>query len=107
MLRTVLEMVVREGCEDEFRAAWLETAQAAARLPGCVAQSLLRDPRNPRNRLVMADWADQAALEAFQNGPERERLSARLEPFRESARKQVLDVVEHLPGAASMKGGPS
>ncbi|MFJ3170848.1 putative quinol monooxygenase [Streptomyces roseus] len=107
MLRTVLEMVVREGCEEEFRAAWLETAQAAARLPGCVAQSLLRDPRHPRTHLVMADWADQTALEAFQNGPERQRLSARLEPFRESARKQVLDVVAYVPGAASMKGGPS
>lgn len=71
MLRTVLEMVVREGCEDAFRAAWLETAQAASRLPGCVAQSLLRDPRNPRTHLVMADWADRAALEGFQNGPAR------------------------------------
>ncbi|MFE5401250.1 putative quinol monooxygenase [Streptomyces sp. NPDC056580] len=107
MLRTVLEMTVREGCEDEFRAAWLETARAAARLPGSVAQSLLRDPRDPRTHLVMADWADREALEAFQNGPERERLSARLEPFRESARKHVLDVVEHVPGAASTKGGPS
>ncbi|MFG3043357.1 putative quinol monooxygenase [Streptomyces sp. NPDC048202] len=107
MLRTVLEMVVREGCEDRFRAAWLETAQVAAELPGCIAQSLLRDPRDPRTCLVMADWADQSALDAFQKSPERERLSARLEPFRESARKNVLDVVELVPGSASMRGGPS
>ncbi|MFB7678184.1 putative quinol monooxygenase [Kitasatospora purpeofusca] len=101
-------MTVREGCGDEFRAAWLETAQATAALPGCVAQSLLRDPRNPRTHLVMADWSDLAALESFQNSPERERLSTRLEPFRESAHKHVLDLVEHVvAGTASTRGGPS
>ncbi|MFE3824905.1 antibiotic biosynthesis monooxygenase family protein [Streptomyces sp. NPDC059092] len=107
MLRTVLEMTVLEGCEDEFRAAWLQTAQAAARLPGSVAQSLLRDPRHPRTHLIMADWADRAALEAFQSSPERERLSARLEPFRESAQKRVFEVVSHLPCTPTLKGGPS
>ncbi|MEV7779634.1 antibiotic biosynthesis monooxygenase family protein [Kitasatospora sp. NPDC088351] len=107
MIRAVLEMTVREGREEEFRAAWLETARAAALLPGSVAQSLARDPRTPRTYLVMADWADRAALEAFQNGPAREQLSARLEQFRESARKHVLDVVEHVPGTTPMKGGPS
>ncbi|MGP3925229.1 antibiotic biosynthesis monooxygenase family protein [Streptomyces sp. 8N616] len=96
MLRTVLEMTVREGCEDEFRATWLETAQAAARLPGSVGQTLLRDPHQPRTHLIMADWADWAALEAFQKSPEREQLSSRLEQFRESAAKRVLEEVEHV-----------
>lgn len=107
MLRTVLEMTVREGCEAEFRATWLETAQAAARLPGSVAQALLRDPHHPRTHLIMADWADQAALEAFQSGPERERLSARLEPFRESAQKRVLELVQHVSATTTLKGDPS
>ncbi|MDD9376589.1 antibiotic biosynthesis monooxygenase [Streptomyces sp. ZAF1911] len=117
MLRTVLEMTVREGCEEEFRAAWLETAEEAARLPGSVTQALLRDPRQPRTHLIMADWADRAALEAFQNSSERERLSARLEPFRENARKRVLEVVQHVPTNATtatttttappLKGDPS
>lgn len=97
MLRTVLEMTVRPGREEEFRAVWLETAQAAARLPGSVAQTLLRDPHRPGTHLIMADWTDQAALDAFQTSPERERLSARLEQFRSSAHKRVLETVEHVP----------
>ncbi|WP_406384930.1 antibiotic biosynthesis monooxygenase family protein [Streptomyces sp. NBC_01618] len=107
MLRTVLEMTVREGCEAEFRAAWLETAQAAARLPGSVGQTLLRDPHRPRTHLIMADWADRAALEAFRTSPARERLSARLEPFRESARKRVLEAVQHVSATTPLEGDPS
>ncbi|MFI2437057.1 antibiotic biosynthesis monooxygenase family protein [Streptomyces sp. NPDC018693] len=97
MLRTVLEMRVREGYEGEFRATWLETAQAAARLPGSVGQTLLCDPDDPLTHLIMADWADRASLDAFQKSPEREELSARLETFRASAHKRVLETVAHIP----------
>ncbi|MFF3905065.1 antibiotic biosynthesis monooxygenase family protein [Streptomyces sp. NPDC001848] len=97
MLRTVLEMRVREGYEGEFRATWLETARAAAELPGSVGQTLLRDPQDPQIHLIMADWADRASLEAFQKSPEREELSGRLETFRASARKRVLETVAHIP----------
>lgn len=97
MLRTVLEMTVREGYEGEFRATWRETAQAASLMPGSVAQTLLRDTHAPRTHLIMADWADSASLEAFQKSPERKELSARLETFRESAHKRVLETVAHIP----------
>lgn len=97
MLRTVLEMTVQEGREEEFRAAWLETARAAARLPGSIAQTLLRDPHRPATHLIMADWTDRAALQAFQESPERKELSARLEQFRSSAHKRVLETVAHVP----------
>ncbi|MFE6165486.1 antibiotic biosynthesis monooxygenase family protein [Streptomyces sp. NPDC056486] len=96
LVRTVLEMTVREGCGDEFRAAWLETAQIAARLPGSVAQTLLRDPSCPNTHLIMADWADHRALDAFQKSATRQELSVRLEKFRESAHKRVLETVEHV-----------
>ncbi|AIS01726.1 antibiotic biosynthesis monooxygenase family protein [Streptomyces glaucescens] len=97
MLRTVLEMRVHEGREDEFRATWLETARAAALLPGCAGQTLLRDPHDPHLHLIMADWADRASLEAFRNSPQRAELSARLETFRASARRRVLETVAHIP----------
>ncbi|MFE5584800.1 putative quinol monooxygenase [Kitasatospora sp. NPDC056531] len=97
MLRTVLRMTVRTGCAEEFRAAWLDSARSTAELPGSVAQTLLRDPRSPHDHVIMADWADHASLEAFQNSPARQRLSACLDRFRESAEKTVFDVVEHVP----------
>lgn len=99
MLRTVLRMTVRAGCTEEFRAAWSRTAQVAAALPGSVAQALLSDPADPAVHLIMADWADRASLDAFQNSPHRRELSAQLDRFRESADKSVLDVVEYVPAA--------
>ncbi|MFF8955264.1 putative quinol monooxygenase [Streptomyces sp. NPDC014894] len=96
-VRTVLEMTVHENRVDEFRATWLATARAAARLPGCVAQTLLRDPSLPHTYLIMADWADGEALDAFRRSPARAELSARLEEFRASAHRRVLDAVAHVP----------
>lgn len=97
MLRTVLEMTVRAGCEEEFRAVWRETARSTARRPGSVAQTLLRDPRSPRNHVIMADWADREALDTFRASPERRELSSRLDEFRDSAAQRVLETVEHIP----------
>ncbi|NUS13146.1 MAG: hypothetical protein HOY69_17390 [Streptomyces sp.] len=94
-------MTVRAGATEEFRRAWSHTAQAAAAMPGSVGQALLCDPADPAVHLIMADWADQASLDAFQNSPDRRELSARLDTFRESAEKSVLDVVEYVPGAAT------
>ncbi|MFF1277503.1 antibiotic biosynthesis monooxygenase family protein [Streptomyces marokkonensis] len=107
MLRTVLEMTVREGSEEEFRAAWLETARAAALLPGSVAQTLLRDPSRPGTHLIMADWADRDALEAFRSGPARAELSARLEQFRDSAHKRVLEALEHVTTDENLGSDPA
>jgi quinol monooxygenase YgiN len=100
MVRTVLEMTVREGSEAAFQAAWLHTARFAVGLPGCVAQTLLRDPDRPSEFVIMADWADRETMAAFQDSPEREELSARLELFRVGARKRVLETVEHLTAHA-------
>ncbi|MEU7576853.1 antibiotic biosynthesis monooxygenase [Streptomyces sp. NPDC041068] len=106
MLRAVLEMTVRAGYEGEFRATWQQTAQAAALMPGSVSQTLLRDPDSPRTHLLMADRADSASLEAFQKSPERAELSARLETFRESAHKRVLEAVHHIPARAAREPQP-
>ncbi|NJP47326.1 antibiotic biosynthesis monooxygenase family protein [Actinacidiphila epipremni] len=98
MLRTVLRMTVRAGATEEFRQAWSRTAKLAAAMPGSVAQTLLCDPADPAVHLIMADWADQASLDAFQGSEHRRALSAQLDTFRESADKSVLDVVEYVPG---------
>jgi heme-degrading monooxygenase HmoA len=103
VVRTVLEMTVREGSEEAFRAAWLETARMAAGLPGSAGQTLLQDPDRPSDHVIMADWADRDALEAFQRSPEREELSARLELFRVGARKRVLETVVHVPAHHSVE----
>lgn len=103
MVRTILEMTVREGSGDAFRAAWLASARATAALPGCLGQALLRDPEHPAEYVIMADWSDPAALAAFQDSPERKELSAQLERFRLGARKRVLETVEHVPAVHAVE----
>lgn len=98
MVRTVLRMRVREGCEDTFKSAWAQAAPRIREHPGLLGQSLLQEQEEPRTYVIMADWASQAHLAAFENSPDRRAFSAALEPLREAAQKTVLDDVDREGG---------
>jgi heme-degrading monooxygenase HmoA len=96
VIRTVLKMRVREGCEGAFEHAWAEAAPKIREYAGLLGQSLLRESDQPRTYLIMADWDSHAHLQAFEHSPVRRALSAALTPLREAAQKTVLDDVgEH------------
>jgi quinol monooxygenase YgiN len=94
VVRSVLSMLVRDGCQDEFRRAWHASAQRIARRPGNLGQSLSCDETEPRLFVIASDWESRDALRAFERSPERIALSETLDPLRESATKSVLQVVE-------------
>jgi quinol monooxygenase YgiN len=93
MVRTVLKMRVREGCEGAFEDAWAKAAPKIKEYAGLLGQSLLREKDQPRTYMIMADWESVAHLEAFENSPVRQALSASLTPLREAAQKTILDDV--------------
>jgi quinol monooxygenase YgiN len=100
MVRTVLKMRVREGCERSFEDVWAEAAPKIRQYAGLLGQSLLREKDQPRTYVIMADWETIDHLDAFENSPVRRALSAALTPLREAAQKTVLDDVgvrEHAP----------
>jgi quinol monooxygenase YgiN len=93
MVRAVLTMVAREGCEYDFEKIWRAGALQANAFPGCIRQALTRDQRHKRTYIITGDWADLESLESFEKSLERQALSRALEPLRESARKSVLDII--------------
>lgn len=95
-VRTVLSMVVREGCERRFEEEWRTAAAGIARFPGNLTQTLARDRGHERRYVIISDWAGADALESFEPSPERKALSAVLETLRESAEKSVLEVVTRI-----------
>jgi antibiotic biosynthesis monooxygenase (ABM) superfamily enzyme len=101
VIRTVLEMRVREGCEADFERVWEDAAAIASRYPGAGTQTMLRDPGSPRLYTITADWSSREDLTAYQKSPDRQALSNLLEQLRDSATKSLLEVVAHVPAPAS------
>lgn len=95
-VRTILTMVVREGCEEPFEAAWAASTAAIGGQPGQLGQALMREVDQPRHYVLTGDWESLAALRAFEGSAARAAFSASVEPLRESARKAVVEVIDHV-----------
>lgn len=98
MLRSILTMAVRDGCEGEFERVWARWAEQISLLEGQCGQSLARDQQQPHTYIVAADWATAEDLEAFGRSDLRLSLSAALEPLRTSASKSIAEVLHTVEG---------
>lgn len=107
MIRTVLDMRVREGRAADFERAWRAAAVVAGRYPGAGPQTMLRDPNAPLCYTITADWASREDLTRYQESADRQALSAVLEELRESAAKRLYEVVARVPPGAPAAGPDS
>jgi heme-degrading monooxygenase HmoA len=98
LVKTVLSMVVRPGCESDFEKVWAAAARSISECPGNLEQTLTRVENEQRRYVIISDWLSLDALRAFESSEERRKLSAALEPLRESATKSVLAVVANFSG---------
>jgi quinol monooxygenase YgiN len=105
VIRTVLEMRVREGCAARFEQAWQAAAEVSSHYAGAGPQTMLRDPGAPLCYTITAEWATREDLAVYQRSQDRQALSAVLEELRESATKTLLEVVAHVPAPAPIKEG--
>lgn len=103
MVRTVLSMLVRAGCEPHFEQMWAAAAQAISQHPGNINQVLVRDASEHRRYLIFSDWTDEDALRAFEASPTRRLLSTALAELRESAEKTVCEVLTTVPAKSEGK----
>jgi heme-degrading monooxygenase HmoA len=94
MVRAVLTMLVREGCEREFEEIWRKAV--ADPLPGSLGQTMTRDTEQPRLYVITGDWESRAALAEFEGSAGRRAMSAGFEPLRERAGKQVLEIIARV-----------
>ncbi|MEV4538590.1 FAD-dependent oxidoreductase [Asanoa sp. NPDC049518] len=97
-VRTILRMRAREGCVEAFEAAWRVAAEEISRTPGSLRQELIRDADDPRTFLIVSDWRDQEALDAFGPSAAREQLTAALRDLRESGEKNTYEVLQAVVG---------
>ncbi|MEV0720391.1 FAD-dependent oxidoreductase [Asanoa sp. NPDC050611] len=97
-VRTILRMRAREGCADAFEAAWRVAADEISRVPGSLRQELIRDAEDPRTFLIISDWRDQEALDAFGPSAARENLTAALRDLRESGEKNTYALLQTVVG---------
>lgn len=99
MIRTVLDMKVREGCAEAFERTWRDAAEVAGGYPGSLGQTMLRSPEDPLRYTITADWVSVESLTAYQLSESRKALSATLDQLRESATKSLLHIVAHVARA--------
>jgi heme-degrading monooxygenase HmoA len=95
MLRVTLHLRVADA--DRLVGVWRGVAAAIARQPGVRRQELLRDPADPRAFVVSADWESAEAFHRFQDGPDREAVTAPLHALRESGRLEVHELMGEEP----------
>lgn len=97
VVRTVLAMRAKAGCEERFEAEWLAAAEEIGTLDGCLRQDLIRDADDPRNYLIISDWADRERLDAFGRSVHRDRLLRVIRELRESAQRNTYQVLHSVP----------
>ncbi|MGF7236035.1 MAG: FAD-dependent monooxygenase [Frankia sp.] len=97
-VRTMLRMHARPGREEEFESAWLGAAEVIRTVPGNLRQDLMRDPEIPGQYVIVAEWADRAALDAFGRSSRRDHLTAALRDLRDTAERQTYEVINTLDG---------
>ncbi|WP_131747164.1 FAD-dependent oxidoreductase [Frankia sp. Cppng1_Ct_nod] len=97
-VRTLLRMRAIPGHEQEFESAWMKAAQVISREPGNIRQDLMRDPASPGEFVIVSDWANRAALDAFGRSARRDHLTTALRELRDDAARQTYEVLHTLEG---------
>ncbi|MGW3730720.1 antibiotic biosynthesis monooxygenase family protein [Streptomyces sp. NPDC000851] len=107
MIRTALDMRVREGCTDAFERTWRDAAEVASRYPGSIGQTMLRGAEDPLRYTITADWETAEHLARYQRSEDRQALSAALDQLRDSATKTLFEVVAHIPSPSPSETSPT
>ncbi|HJX42810.1 MAG TPA: FAD-dependent monooxygenase, partial [Geodermatophilus sp.] len=99
-VRTLLRMQAREGCEEQFAAAWHRAAAEISRVRGNLRQELMRDEGDPRWFAIVSDWTDRAAVDAFGRSAARETLTEALRDLRDDATRSTFTVLATVEAEA-------
>jgi 2-polyprenyl-6-methoxyphenol hydroxylase-like FAD-dependent oxidoreductase/heme-degrading monooxygenase HmoA len=98
MIRTMMRMRARPGCEHAVESAWRTVAGQISGLAGNVMQDLLLDADDPRSFVVVTEWADESALHDYENGPVAACLADAVRPLCEKSGTEGYQVMRDLEG---------
>lgn len=92
-VRTILRMLAREGCEQDFVEAWGRAAAVIAAVPGQQGQQLMRESGDEPWFAIVSDWSSREAVDAFGRSAARETLTEALRDLRRDAARSTYQVL--------------
>lgn len=81
MIRTMVRMHARPGCEPAVEAAWRAVASQIDGVAGNLRWELLQDAADPRSYVAVTEWVDESALRDHERGPVAARLADAVRPL--------------------------
>ena len=96
-VRTILRMLARPGCEQQFTDAWRRAADVIATVPGQLGQELMRESGDAPWFAIVSDWSSREAVDAFGRSAARETLTEALRDLREDAARSTYEVLATVP----------
>ncbi|MFR9776144.1 FAD-dependent monooxygenase [Micromonospora sp. MS34] len=81
MIRTMLRLTARPGCESVMEVACRTVAGQIAGLAGSIRQDLLRDAADPLVFVLVAEWSDEGAHRRYLAGPVATRFVEAVRPL--------------------------
>ncbi len=81
-----VRVLVYHATEDVagVRKAYHDVSGALAGVPGMLGNELLRSVPDPSGFVVVSRWADLAAFQVWEQGPEHQDRTAPLRPYRDT-----------------------
>ncbi|HET6500681.1 MAG TPA: FAD-dependent oxidoreductase [Amycolatopsis sp.] len=101
MIRTMVRIRAREGCERAVESAWHAFAGEIGGLAGNLLRDLLVDVGDPRTFVVVTEWADELALRDYENGPVAARFAGAVRALCEPPRPEDHRVMRGPEGAGA------
>lgn len=101
MIRTMLRLRARAGCEPAVTAAWRAHAGQLAAAGGGVRPELLHDAADPRTFVLVTEWTDEAAGRRYARGELAAGLADTVRPLCEAYPADGPRLMTDRPGAAT------
>jgi heme-degrading monooxygenase HmoA len=95
MIRVLIERNVAPGLEDYYDATIKRTVSSVTKAPGCLSGESLKDPQNPRRRIVMSKWQSREDWDHWYFSDERRQVISEITPMLEGSEKVTLLELTH------------
>jgi 2-polyprenyl-6-methoxyphenol hydroxylase-like FAD-dependent oxidoreductase/heme-degrading monooxygenase HmoA len=105
MIRTMFRIRARPGLEHAVESAWRTVAGQISALAGNLLRDLLLDANDPRSFVVVTEWADESALDDYENGQIAARFADAVRPLCETPGADSYRVMRGSGGNGSKGNG--
>ena len=95
MIRVLIERNVAPGLEHYYDATIKRTVSSVVKAEGCLSGESLKDPSNPRRRIVMSKWQSRDDWDRWFFSAERRQVIAEITPMLEGTEKITLLELTH------------